>query len=134
MFGAFRSIRNVIFKTNIIYHDYETAFDRTINGVLKMTLLKMLQFLVLTVVHQYILIVIKISSRYYAKETPMILVEVLLQQKRCLILVSVNQKQNFVWVYIKMVMEVIYMWIKDRFITLPVLINLLLTNLIRKSI
>ena len=29
MFGAFRSIRNVIFKTNIIYHDYETAFDRT---------------------------------------------------------------------------------------------------------
>ena len=105
-----------------------------INGVLIMILLKMLQFLVLTVVHQYILIVIKISSRYYAKETPMILVEVLLQQKRCLILVSVNQKQNFVWVYIKMVMEVIYMWIKDRFITLPVLINLLLTNLIRKSI
>ena len=86
----------MIFKTNIIYHDYETAFDRTINGVLKMTLLKMLQFLVLTVVHQYILIVIKISSPYYAKETPMILVEVLLQQKRCLILVSVNQKQNFV--------------------------------------
>ena len=67
-----------------------------INGVLIMILLKMLQFLVLTVVHQYILIVIKISSRYYAKETPMILVEVLLQQKRCLILVSVNQKQNFV--------------------------------------
>ena len=87
-----------------------------VRGVLVMTLLEMLEFLVLITVHYLIPIILRINL--------MILMILLALQRKSLVLTLIKQRENFVQVCIIMLIAVICLLMVEKSINLKLILKI----------